>query len=149
MPTPAQKTTLMKTGEVQRKWFLVDATDQVLGRLAVRVARVLMGKHKPEYTPHVDCGDCVVIVNCEKIKLTGKKLDNKTWDYYTGYPGGHKVVPYREMLDKHPDRVLKLAIRRMMPKNRLAKDMLAKLKLYAGDEHPHAAQQPQPLPDTV
>ena len=145
MPTPAQKTTLLKAGEVTRKWFLVDATDRVLGRLASRIATILMGKHKPEYTPHVDSGDFVIVVNAEKVRLTGRKLDQKTHDYYTGYPGGHKYVPYREMMAKHPERVLKLAVRRMLPKNRLAKHMLKKLRIYVGAEHPHAAQKPEVL----
>ena len=143
MPTPAQKTTLRKTGQVERNWFIVDATDQVLGRLAVRIARILMGKHRPDYTPHVDCGDCVVVVNCEKVRLTGNKRKQKTWDYYTGYPGGHKVGSLREMLRKHPDRVVSEAVRRMLPKSRLGRAMLKKLKVYADPDHPHQAQQPE------
>jgi large subunit ribosomal protein L13 len=146
MPTPAQKTTLLKPGQVQRNCYLVDAADQVLGRLAARIARVLMGKHKPEYTPHVDGGDTVIVVNCEKIRLTGRKADQKTYDHYSGYPGGHKIVAYRDLLAKHPERVIKLAVRRMLPKNRLAGRMLKRLRVYAGEQHPHAAQKPAPLP---
>ena len=149
MPTPVQKTTLLKTGHVQREWFIVDATDQVLGRLAVRLARVLMGKHRVDYTPHVESGDCVIVTNCGKIKLTGNKRKTKTWDYYTGYPGGHRIVPYSIILEKHPDRVIRMAVRRMLPKNKLAKGMLKRLKIVTGDEHPHAAQNPKPLPETV
>ena len=142
-------TTIARPATVQRSWFVVDAADQVLGRLATRIASVLRGKHKPTYTPHVDCGDFVVVVNADKIKLTGRKLDQKQYHAYSGYPGGLRSRTARELLDTHPERVLEAAVKRMLPKNRLAKDMFTKLKVYAGDEHPHAAQKPQPFPEYV
>jgi len=132
--------------EAQRQWFVVDAKDQVLGRLAVRIATVLMGKHKPTYTPHVDCGDYVVVLNAGDIKLTGKKDEEIVYQRYSGYPGGQKTIPIKRMLERHPERVLHEAVRRMLPKNRLARRMLSKLKLYTGDTHPHQAQQVEPLP---
>jgi large subunit ribosomal protein L13 len=142
-------TTIARPATVQRSWFVVDAADQVLGRLATRIASVLRGKHKPTYTPHVDCGDFVIVVNADKIKLTGRKLDQKQYHAYSGYPGGLRSRTARELLDTHPERVLEAAVKRMLPKNRLAKDMFTKLKVYAGDEHPHAAQKPQPFPEYV
>ncbi len=120
----------------------MDASDQVLGRLATKIATVLMGKHKPTYTPHVDVGDFVVVTNAEKVKLTGRKLDEITYDRYSYYPGGWKSVTARQMLAKHPERVLSEAVRRMLPKSALGRRMLKKLKVYAGEQHPHAAQQP-------
>jgi large subunit ribosomal protein L13 len=131
---------------VDRRWFVVDATDKVLGRLAVRIANVLMGKHKPTYTPHIDTGDHVIVLNAHKIKVTGRKADTMVYQNYTGYPSGLKEVTLRDQLKKRPERVLYDAVRRMMPKNALAKDMLLKLKLYAKDAHPHQAQMPEPLP---
>jgi large subunit ribosomal protein L13 len=142
----ANKCYLAKPGEVEQRWFVVDATDQVLGRLAVRIATVLMGKHKPTYTPHVDTGDFVVVINADKVRMTGRKSEYKVYQRYSGYPSGQKEIPARRMLERHPERVLHEAVRRMLPKNRLAKDMLKKLKLYAGGEHPHQAQQPEPFP---
>jgi large subunit ribosomal protein L13 len=142
-------TTIARPATVQRSWFVVDAADLVLGRLATRIASVLRGKHKPTYTPHVDCGDFVIVVNADKIKLTGRKLDQKQYHAYSGYPGGLRSRTARELLDTHPERVLEAAVKRMLPKNRLAKDMFTKLKVYAGDEHPHAAQKPQPFPEYV
>ncbi len=142
-------TTIARPADVQRSWFVVDAADQVLGRLATRIASVLRGKHKPTYTPHVDCGDFVVVVNADKIKLTGRKLDQKLYHRYSGYPGGLHSRSARQVLDTHPERVLQAAVKRMLPKNRLARDMYSKLKVYAGDEHPHAAQKPQPFPEYV
>ena len=133
-----------KRGEVTRKWYWVDAEDKVLGRLATKLATVLMGKHKPTYTPHVDTGDFVVVTNADKIRLTGRKADTKQYARYTYHPGGYKVVPFKRMFEKHPERVLTLAVRRMLPKNKLARHMLKKLKVYRGDAHPHSAQQPQP-----
>jgi large subunit ribosomal protein L13 len=130
----------------QRKWFVVDAKDQVLGRLAVRIATVLMGKHKPTYTPNVDCGDFVIVLNAGQVKLSGKKSDEMVHQRYSGYPGGQKIIPIKRVLERHPDRVLREAVRRMLPKNRLARRMLAKLKLYTGDTHRHQAQQAEPLP---
>ncbi len=130
-----------------RKWFVVDATDQVVGRLAVKLATVLMGKHKPTYTPHVDCGDYVIVLNAGKVKLTGwRKAEQRVYQRYSGYPGGLKEIPLARMLERHPDRVLYEAVRRMLPKNALARKMLTKLKLYTGDTHEHQAQQPEPLP---
>lgn len=142
-------TTIARPATVQHSWFVVDAADQVLGRLATRIASVLRGKHKTTFTPHVDCGDFVVVVNADKIKLTGRKLDQKLYHAYSGYPGGLRSRTARELLDTHPERILEAAVKRMLPKNRLAKDMFKKLKVYAGDAHPHAAQKPQPFPEYV
>ena len=139
------KSYLAKPDEVGGAWHLVDADDKVLGRLAVEVATILMGKHKPTYTPHVLSGDFVVVINAEKIKLTGRKLEQKEYDHYTYYPSGRKVVPMAAMMDRYPDRVIKLAVRRMLPKNKLATRMLQRLKVYRGSEHPHSAQQPKVL----
>ncbi|MCS6978373.1 MAG: 50S ribosomal protein L13 [Gemmatales bacterium] len=136
---------MAKPGELEKKWHLVDATGMVVGRLAAEIARILIGKHRPEYTPHVDTGDFVVVVNAEKVVLTGKKMDTKIYQWFTGYPGGRKIRGVREMLAKHPERVLREAVRRMMPKNKLARHQLAKLKVYAGPNHPHQAQQVKPL----
>jgi large subunit ribosomal protein L13 len=136
-------TYMAKKGEVARQWWVVDGTDQVVGRLAVHIANMLRGKHRPDYTPHQDTGDFVVVVNAEKVRFTGKKWDTQTYPWYTHYPGGHKEVTARQMLARHPDRILREAVRRMLPKNRLARKQLAKLKIYAGPSHPHQAQQPQ------
>ena len=125
-----------------RKWYVVDAQDAVLGRLASRVASVLRGKDNPGFTPHVDCGSFVVVVNAEKIRLTGKKLDQKRYYRHSGYPGGLKETPIRRMLEIHPERVVELAIKGMMPKGKLGRAMTRKLRVYAGPEHPHRAQQP-------
>ena len=119
---------IAKKGEVENKWWLVDANGMILGRLAAKVAPVLMGITKPTYTPHVDCGDFVVVVNAEKIKVTGKKAKTKEYDYYTGYPGGHKYVSFEDMMVRHPEKVIELAVRRMLPKNKLARGMLRKLR---------------------
>ncbi len=129
--------------EIHRNWWVIDATDQVLGRLASRIALLLMGKRKPEYTPHLDTGDFVVVVNAEKVRLTGKKLDQKMYYRHSGYPGGLKVRTARQMLETHPERVIQLAVKRMLPKNRLGRRMLKRLKVYAGPVHPHAAQKPK------
>lgn len=134
-----------KPGDIQQQWHLVDANDQVVGRLAVELARILVGKHRPEYTPHTDTGDFVVVVNCEKVRLTGKKMDTKEYQHFTGYPGGRKIRSVREVLARKPEMVLIEAVRRMMPKNNLARQQLRKLKVYAGPEHPHQSQQPKPL----
>jgi large subunit ribosomal protein L13 len=136
---------LAKRGEVERKWYVVDAEGKILGRLATKLATVLMGKHKPTYTRHVDTGDFVVVTNVEKIKLTGRKLEQMEHDYYTYFTSGHKVIPYTELMKKHPDRVLKLAVRRMLPKSAMGRRLLTKLKVYRGSDHPHQAQQCQPL----
>lgn len=144
MAVAAQKTTVARKETVQRNWHHIDASGQVLGRLASQIARVLMGKHKPIYTPHVDTGDFVVVTNVEQIKITGNKLDERSYARYSYYPGGYKETPMREMFEKHPERVLQFAVRRMLPKNALARKMLLKLKCYRGGDHPHAAQNPQP-----
>jgi len=139
------KTPMTKAAEAQRDWWTVDATDQVLGRLASRLARVLQGKHKPTYTPHVDDGDFVVVTNAEKVRVTGKKAWNKVYPYYTGWTGGLKSKTYGEIMEQDPAQIVRLAVKRMLPKSKLGRQMLTKLKVYAGGEHPHAAQKPQPL----
>ncbi len=138
-------TYVAKPAEIERKWFVVDAEGQTLGRLATEVARVLRGKHKPTYTPFLDTGDFVIVVNASKMVLTGKKLDQKLYRYHTGYPGGLKEVKYRSMMQNKPERVFELAVRGMLPKNALGRAMYRKLKVYAGPEHEHAAQKPEPL----
>ncbi|MGD8452155.1 MAG: 50S ribosomal protein L13 [Phycisphaerae bacterium] len=142
----ANKSFQAKPGEVEQKWYVVDATDQVLGRLAVRIATVLMGKNKPTYTPHVDTGDFVIVLNAGDVKVTGHKKETVTYQRYTGYPGGQKEVSMARVLERHPERVLHEAVRRMLPKSPLGGRMLKKLKLYKGSEHRHQAQQPEPLP---
>jgi len=139
------KSFMAKKEQVEHKWLLVDAADQVLGRMAAKIAPILTGKTRPEYTPHVDTGDYVVVVNAEKIKVTGKKADTKEYDYYTHYPSGHKYVSFSEMMAKKPEKVIELAVRRMLPKNKLGRKMLKKLKVYRGSEHEHQAQQPQKI----
>jgi large subunit ribosomal protein L13 len=133
-----------KPGDVQRQWHVIDATDVVLGRLASQTARLLRGKHKPVFAPHVDTGDFVVIITAEKIALTGSKLEQKKSYRHSGYPGGLRAVSYTQMLDRHPTRAVEQAVRGMLPKNSLGRQMLRKLKVYAGPEHPHTAQKPQP-----
>ncbi len=139
-----QKSYQAKAGDITRKWYVVDAKDLVLGRLAARVAEILMGKDKPTYTPNVDTGDFVVVVNADKIRVTGRKREQLTYDWYTRYPGGRKVVSYEQMLARHPDRIITLAVKGMLPKSTLGKQMIKKLKVYAGAEHPHVAQNPEP-----
>ena len=139
------KTFTAKPHEIERKWLVVDAQGQTLGRLASRIATILRGKHKPIYTPHVDCGDYVIVVNAGSISVTGQKLDQKIYYRHSGYPGGLKQVSLRRQLQIHPERVLEAAVRGMLPKNRLGRKMFKKLKIYAGAEHPHAAQKPQKL----
>ena len=141
------KTYIAKEKEVMdaRRWFVVDAENQVLGRMASRIASILKGKHKPMYSPHQDVGDFVVVVNAEKIRVTGNKLSDKVYHHHTGYPGGQKTTTLQQMLQKHPDRVIELAVKRMLPKNVLGRSMFLKLKVYAGSEHPHKAQQPEQL----
>ena len=141
-----QKTWTAKPGEVQQRWYVVDAEGQTLGRLATRIADTLRGKTKPEYTPHVDTGDFVVVVNAERIHVTGKKLDDKIYYRHSGYPGGLKRRTLREQLERRPTEVLRTAVKGMLPRNRLARKQLTKLKIYAGPEHPHDAQRPEPLP---
>lgn len=141
------KTYSVKAGEIERDWYVVDATDQVLGRLASRIATVLRGKHKPTFSRHLDVGDHVIVVNAEKIRVTGDKADQKEYFRHSGYMGGDKHIPYRQMLERFPDRVIRLAVKGMLPKNNLREKMLKKLRVYAGPEHPHEAQQPRPLDD--
>ncbi len=140
MPTASAK-----PAEVKRDWYLVDATDKILGRLASEVAKRLKGKHKPIYTPHVDTGDCIVVINAEKVRVTGNKLDDKMYHRYTGYVGNLKSNNLRVILTKHPERVIENAVKGMLPKNPLGRAMFRKLKVYKGPEHKHAAQQPQVL----
>jgi large subunit ribosomal protein L13 len=137
------KSYMAKPGEVEQKWWLVDATDKVVGRLASEIAVILMGKHRPTYTPHVDTGDYIVVINAEKVTLTGKKWEQKQYTRYTGYTG-LRVETAGQRLKQKPEKVLSEAVRRMLPKNKLAAKMLDKLKVYAGSEHPHQAQQPVP-----
>ena len=138
-------TYMPKPGEVQANWHVVDASDQVLGRLAARIAQILQGKHKPTYTPHVDTGDFVVVINAEKIRVTGRKAEVLEYDTYSRYPGGRHVYSYQTMLAKHPEKLIELAVRRMLPKSKMGRNILGKLKVYRGPQHPHAAQQPKEL----
>jgi large subunit ribosomal protein L13 len=140
-----RQTTFVKPGEITRSWHLVDAEGQVLGRMATRIATVLMGKHRPEYTPHVDCGDFVIVTNAAKIVLTGSKAQQKSKVRYSGYPGGLKTESYASLLRRRPEVLVEDAVRRMLPKSRLGRQMYGKLKVYAGPDHPHHAQQPAPL----
>jgi large subunit ribosomal protein L13 len=135
--------------EATHDWYVVDAAGQTLGRLATRISQVLQGKHKPAYTPHTDTGDFVIVLNAEKIVLTGRKLDQKQYHRYSGFPGGLSSVTARKQLDTHPERVISAAVQGMVPRNRLGRQMLTKLKVYAGGDHPHAAQQPKPFPEYV
>jgi large subunit ribosomal protein L13 len=139
------KTYTARAEDIEREWFLVNAEGKTLGRLASEIARVLRGKHKPTYTPHLDCGDYVIVVNAEKVRVTGRKLDQKMYHRHSGYPGGLKSISLRNQLQKHPERVLEAAVRGMLPKSRLGRKMFKKLKVYAGDSHPHQAQQPSVL----
>jgi large subunit ribosomal protein L13 len=139
------KTFSPKPQDIERKWYVVDANGAILGRLAARIAQVLRGKHKPIFAPHVDCGDFVVVVNADKVRLTGRKTDQKVYYRHSGYPGGFKIVPFQRMLVNRPEFILRNAVRGMLPKNRLGRKMLKKLKVYASDEHPHKAQRPEPL----
>jgi large subunit ribosomal protein L13 len=138
-------TYLPKAGELKAQWHVVDATDLVLGRMAAKLAVILQGKHKPTYTSHVDTGDFVIVLNAEKIRVTGKKSEQLEWDTYSRYPSGRKLYSFDTMVSKHPEKLIELAIRRMLPKSRLGRAMLGKLKVYRGTEHPHAAQQPKEL----
>ncbi len=152
-------TTLVRKEDVAPDWFVVDADSQVVGRLATSLATVLMGKHKPNYTPHVDTGDFVIVLNAEKIRFSGKSLAHsehskftvkfakKIYERYTGYPSGQRFVTGTQMLESHPERIISEAVRRMLPKSKLGRNMLKKLKVYAGSEHPHQAQQPQKFPE--
>lgn len=137
------KTWTPKQGEIEKKWLVIDAKDKVLGRVAVESARILRGKHRPQFAPHVDTGDFVIIINASKIRLTGKKLQQKMYYRHSGYPGGLKVTQAETMLKEKPDRMLRLAVRGMLPKNSVGRAQLTKLKVYPGDAHPHAAQKPE------
>jgi large subunit ribosomal protein L13 len=141
----AMKTYVATPADRQRDWYVVDAEGQTLGRLATRIADALRGKRKPEYTPHVDTGDFVVVVNAEKIRVTGKKLEQKTYWRHSGYPGGIKSRSLEQMLERRPEEVIRKAVKGMLPRNRLARKQLTKLKVYAGPDHPHAAQQPKAM----
>ena len=140
-----QKTYTPKASSIEHQWHLVDATDKVLGRLASQIAQVLKGKHKPTYAPHMDMGDHVVVVNVEKIRVTGSKADKKVYHRHTGYPGGLRTTSFERMMEDHPDRILKKAVWGMLPNNRLGRQLLKKLRVYAGPEHRHVAQQPVAL----
>ncbi len=135
-----------KDAEESRQWYVVDATGQTLGRLATQIANVLKGKHKPIYTPSMDCGDFVVVVNADKIKVTGRKLDQKLYYRFSGYPSGLSEISLRDQLKDHPERVIQAAVLGMLNRNRLRRQLIKKLKVYAGPEHPHQAQQPKPFP---
>ena len=138
-----------KPGEVQREWFVIDASDQTLGRLATRIATVLRGKHKPTYTPHVDTGDFVVVVNASQVALSGNKLDRKQYHRYSGFMGGLKSADARTVRAEDPERMIRQAVKGMLPKNRLSRQIIKKLKVYGGAEHPHTGQKPQPFPEVV
>jgi large subunit ribosomal protein L13 len=139
------KTYSAKSHEVQGDWFVVDATDKVLGRLSVELAKRLRGKHKPEYTPHADTGDYIVVINADKIAVTGNKAKDKMYYHHTGYVGNLKSASFEKMMETNPERVIEIAVKGMLPKNPLGRAMFKKLKVYTGSEHPHSAQQPQPL----
>lgn len=139
------RTYTTKPEDIKREWFVIDATGMTLGRLATQIATVLKGKHKPIYSPHMDTGDFVIVVNAHKIRVTGRKLDQKFYYRHSGYPGGLKEISLRDQLDRHPDRVIRFAVRGMLPKNRLGRQMIKKLKIYATPGHPHEAQQPKPF----
>lgn len=139
------RTYTTKPEDIKREWFVIDATGMTLGRLATQIATVLKGKHKPIYSPHLDTGDFVIVVNAHKVRVTGRKLDQKIYYRHSGYPGGLKEISLRDQLTRHPDRVIRLAVRGMLPKNRLGRQMIKKLKIYATPGHPHEAQQPKPF----
>jgi len=139
------KTYMAKKGQAQRKWFLVDAQGAILGRMAAKIAPILMGKKEPTYTPHVDGGDYVIVVNAEKVRVTGKKAQQKEYDYYTLYPGGRRVVSFADMMVRKPEKVIELAVRRMLPKNRLGRKMYTRLKVYRGPDHQQQAQKPEKI----
>ena len=142
--------TFMANAEtIQRRWFVIDGTDQVVGRLAVTIANILRGKHRPEYTPHMDSGEFVIVVNASKLRFTGKKLETKEYHWYTRYPGGYKTARARDLIDTHPERILEAAVRRMVPRNKLGRRQMTKLKIYGGPQHPHQAQQPQEYKPSV
>jgi large subunit ribosomal protein L13 len=139
-------TFVAKPDTITRRWFVIDAADQVVGRLAVQIATILRGKHRPEYTPHIDTGEFVIVINAEKVRFTGNKLETKKYHSYTRYPGGYKTVTARQLMERHPERILKKAVERMVPRNKLGRQQMTKLKIYAGPTHDHQAQQPVELP---
>ena len=139
------KTYSVRAGEIERDWYVVDASDQVLGRMASEIARILRGKHKPIYSPHMDVGDYVVVINAARIRLTGKKSEQKEYFRHSGYMGGDRMIPFKRMMERYPERVVRLAVRGMLPKTKLGRRMLRKLRVYAGAEHPHGPQSPRPL----
>jgi large subunit ribosomal protein L13 len=139
------KSFMAKKEQTEHKWLLVDAEGAVLGRMAAKIAPILMGKNKPAYTPHVDTGDYVIVLNADKVKVTGRKAQDKQYDYYTHFAGGHKFVSFAEMMAKKPEKVIELAVRRMLPKNKLGRKMLKKLKVYRGTQHDHQAQKPEKI----
>jgi large subunit ribosomal protein L13 len=139
------RTYTTKPEDINREWYVIDATGLTLGRLATKISTVLRGKHKPIFSPHMDCGDFVIVINAEKVRVTGSKLDQKMYYRHSGYPGGLKTISLRDQLNQHPDRVIRLAVRGMLPKNRLGRQMIKKLKVYREPTHPHQAQQPKPL----
>ena len=141
----SMKSFMAKKNEVEQKWLLVDADGAILGRMAAKIAPILMGKTKPTYTPHVDTGDYVIVVNAEKIMLTGKKAQTKEYDYYTYHPGGHRYVSFADMMARKPEKVVEMAVRRMLPKNSLGRQMLKKMKVYRGPEHENQAQKPEKI----
>ena len=145
MKAKLQKTFTPTPADIKREWFVVDATDQTLGRLASDVANILRGKHKPTYAPHFDGGDFIVIINAEKVAVTGNKAEQKVYHRHSGYPGGLTELSFQQMRERYPERIIENAVRGMIPKNRLGRQVFTKLKVYAGSEHPHAAQKPQPL----
>jgi large subunit ribosomal protein L13 len=137
------KTYTPKPEDIQREWLVVDAKDQTLGRLASQIAHLLRGKHKPMFSPHMDVGDYVIVINCDKVRVTGRKLDQKNYYWHSGYPGGLRSRSLREQMDRYPERVIEAAVRGMLPKNKLGRQMIKKMKVYKGDSHPHAAQKPK------
>ena len=145
MNTLSYKTVSANKQTVNKQWIVVDAEGEILGRLSSKIAMVIRGKNKPSYTPHVDCGDNVIVINAEKVKLTGNKLSDKTYVRYTGYPGGQRFISPKELLEKHPERIVEKAVRGMLPKNRLGRALYKNLHVYAGTEHPHAAQSPKEI----
>jgi large subunit ribosomal protein L13 len=141
----AMRTWTVRPGDIERKWYIVDAEDLILGRLSTEIARILRGKHRPQYTPHADCGDHVIVINAEKIKVTGRKEEQTTYYRHSQYPGGLKSITLEKQRERFPERIIELAVKGMMPKNSLGRSMLKKLKVYAGSDHPHTAQQPETL----
>ncbi len=137
------KSYIAKPNEIERKWYIIDAEGKTLGRLSTEIASILRGKHKPIFTPHVDTGDYVIVINAEKVVLTGKKLEQKAYRYHTGYAGGLKEVPYSKLMEKNPEKIISLAVKGMLPKNSLGRAMFKKLKVYKGSEHKHEAQKPE------